>query len=115
MAYTVKIRVGPTITRQRARSLAEAIDALEHELTTLGPAGRRDSQRVLAREYEPADQVSARGEFSGPSRIHPRVRAGADVHGDGSIAVYRGKVRRELIEREQGESAFDALRRELGA
>ena len=115
MAYTVTIRVGPEINRSRHGSVAEAIDALERELTTLGPAARRESQRVLAREYEPADQVSARGELSGPSRIHPRVRAGADVHGDGSIAVYRGKLRRELIEREQGESAFDALRRELGA
>jgi hypothetical protein len=45
----------------------------------------------------------------------PRVRGGADVRGDGTIAVYRGKLHRELIERERGERAFDALRRTLGA
>lgn len=114
MAYTVTIRVGPKITRSRHGSVAEAIDALERELTTLGPAGRRESRRALTREYEPADQVAARGELSGPSRINPRVRAGADVRGDGSIAAYRGKLRRQLIEREPGEAAFDALRRALG-
>jgi hypothetical protein len=115
MGYTVKIRVGPKITRERHGSLADAIDALERELTTLGPAGRRDTERVLAHEYEPADQVAARGELAGPSRINPRVRAGADVRGDGSIEVYRGKVRRELIERQRGEAPFDALRRVLEA
>jgi hypothetical protein len=115
MGYIVKIRVGSKVRRERHDSLADAIDALELELTTLGPAGRRESQRALAREYEPAAQVAARGELSGPSRINPRVRAGADVRGDGSIDVYRGKVRRELIERRPGEAPFDALRRLLGA
>ena len=83
MAYKVTIRVGPKITRSRHDTLDAAIDALELELTTLGPAARRSTQRALAREYEPGAQVAARGELSGPSPIHPRVRAGADVRGDG--------------------------------
>ena len=41
------------------------------------------------------------------------MRAGADVRGDGSIEVYRGKVKREVIERRRDESAFEALRRTL--
>lgn len=115
MPYTVTIRVGPKVRRSRHEQLAAAIDALEIELTTLGPAARRDTRRALTREYAPGDQVAARGELSGPSRLMPRVRGGADVRGDGTIAVYRGKVRRELIECERGERAFDALRRTLGA
>lgn len=115
MAYTVTIRVGPKTTRSRHGSLDEAIEALERGLTTLGPSARRKPQRALAREYEPGAQVAARGELSGPSRINPRVRAGADVRGDGSVEVYEGKVRRRLIELERREQPFDALRRVLGA
>jgi hypothetical protein len=115
MAYSVTIRVGPKITRSRHGSLEQAIDALEHELTTLGPAARRRTQKALAREYEPAAQVAARGELHGPSRLRPSVRAGADVRGDGSIEVYEGRVRRRLIERGPREAPFDALRRVLGA
>ena len=115
MPYTVTLRVGPRITRSRHDSLAEAIDVLERELTTLGPAGRRETRRALTREYAPVAQVAARGELSGPSRFAPRVRAGADVRGDGSIEVYRGRVRRELIELRDGEGPFDALRRALDA
>ncbi len=115
MPYTVTIRVGPKITRSRHAALGAAVDALEVQLTTLGPAARRETRKALSREYEPAAQVSARGELSGPSRLRPRVRAGADVRGDGSIEVYRGKVQRERIAPEQGERPFDALRRTLGA
>jgi len=115
MPYTVTIRVGPRITRSRHDDLGEAIDALEVRLTTLGPAGRRGTRKALTREYEPAAQVAARGEVCGPSRLRPRMRAGADVRGDGSIAVYQGKVQRELIAPERGERPFDALRRTLGA
>ena len=115
MPYTVTIRVGPKIKRSRHPSLGDAIDALELELTTLGPAGRRETRKALTREYEPAAQVSARGEVSGPSRLNPRVRAGADIRGDGSIEIYRGRIRRELVEREPREKPFDALRRVLDA
>lgn len=115
MAYKVTIRVGPKITRSRHESLEAALDTLEIELTTLGPAARRQTQRALTREYEPAAQVAARGELSGPSPINPRVRVGADVRGDGSIQVYRGKVRREPILVQRREQPFDALRRAVGA
>ncbi len=115
MPYTVTIRVGPRVTRERVPSVADAVDVLELRLTTLGPEGRRRTQRALAREYEPVAQVAARGELTGPSRLNPRVRAGADVRGDGSIEAYRGKVRREVVAQERGETPFDALRRELGA
>jgi hypothetical protein len=115
MAYTVTIRFGPKITRSRHESLAAAIGALERELTALGPAARRRPQKALAREYAPGAQVAVRGELAGPSRINPRVRAGADVRGDGSIEVYQGKVRRRLVELERREAPFDALRRVLGA
>jgi hypothetical protein len=114
MPYTVTIRVGPKITRSRHAELRDAIDALEVQLTTLGPAARRDTRMALSREYEPAAQVSARGELSGPSRLRPRVRAGADVRGDGSIEVYEGKVRRARIAPQRGERPWDALRRTLG-
>lgn len=108
------VRAGPRVTRRRVPSLADAIDLLEMELRALGPDARRKTARAFARKIEPIAQVSARGELTGPGRLLPRVRAGADVRGDGSIEAYRGKVRREVIERERGESPFDALRRVLG-
>jgi hypothetical protein len=113
--YTVIIRVGPKVTRERAATLLEAIDVLERGLTSLGDEARRGPQRAFAREYEPVAQVSARGELSGPGWLRRPVRAGADVRGDGSIEAYRGKVKRELITQERGETAFDALRRSLSA
>ncbi|HEX4364219.1 MAG TPA: hypothetical protein VHZ75_06670 [Solirubrobacteraceae bacterium] len=113
MPYIVTIRAGSKVSRSRHRALTDAIDALESELAALAPAARREPQRALTREYAPSALVAARGELSGPSRLNPTVRAGADVRGDGSIEVYRGKVKREVIERRRGEAAFDALRRTL--
>ena len=114
MPYTVTIRVGPRITRRRVPSLDDAIDVLELELRALGPAAKRGTQRAFLREIQPAGQVSARGELSGPGRLRPSVRAGVDVRGDGSFEAYRGKVSREVIVAERRETAFDALRRALG-
>jgi len=95
--------------------LADAIDVLEMELRALGPAARRKPAKAFVREIAPVAQVAARGELSGPGRLRPSVRAGADVRGDGSIEAYRGRVQREVIALQRGESAFDALRRVLGA
>ena len=113
--YTVTVRVASAVTRKRVPTLEDAIDVLELELRSLGPAARRAPAKAFMREVAPVAQVSARGELSGPGRLRPKVRAGADVRGDGSIEAYRGKVQREVVERRAGESAFDALRRVLGA
>lgn len=115
MFYTVTVRVGSKVTRRRVPSLADAIDLLELELRALGPEARRGPAKAFVREIAPVAQVAARGELSGPGRLRPSVRAGADVRGDGSIEAYRGKMQREVIEREGRESPFDALRRVLGA
>jgi hypothetical protein len=94
-------------------SLDDAIDVLELELRSLGSSALRAPAKAFAREIAPVSQVSARGELSGPGRLRPSVRAGADVRGDGSIEAYQGKVRREVVVQERGESPFDALRRVL--
>lgn len=113
MPYTVTVRAGPSVTRERCDTLAEAIDLLERRLDGLDDEARRGRRRAFMREYEPVQQVAARGEIVGPRRLRPAVRAGADVRGDGSIEAYLGKVSRELIAQEAGESPFDALRRVL--
>jgi hypothetical protein len=113
--YTVTMRVGSKVARRRVPSLDDAIDLLEFELRALGPAARRAPAKAFSREIAPVAQVAARGELSGPGRLRPSVRAGADVRGDGSFEAYRGKVRREVIAQKPRETAFDALRRVLGA
>lgn len=113
MSYKVTVRVGPRVTRARFDTVADAIDALEERLTSLGSDVLRKPTQILSREYEPVAQVAARGELAGPGRLLPSVHAGADVRGDGSIEAYRGRTRRELIVQERGESPFDALRRAL--
>jgi hypothetical protein len=110
-AYTLTVRRRGASDRERFATLDEALDALEARLDALAQPERRRTERGLAREYAPVQQVAVRGEVAGPGRL----RAGVDVRGDGSTEAFTGRWRRQLVERHAGETAYEALRRALGA
>jgi hypothetical protein len=108
--YTLTIRRGPRVARERYSELDAALEAIEktgRELEGTADAGARGG--TFFRRIEPVQQVVARLELSGPGRL----RAGVDVRGDGSSEAFTGRVRRRLVEQEGRESAYDALRRVL--
>jgi hypothetical protein len=107
--YSLTVRRRGATDRDRFGSLDEALAALEARLDVLQRTERRGTERGLSRTYEAVAQVAARGEIAGPGRL----RGGVDVRGDGSAEAYTGRFRRRLVEREAGETAYDALRRAL--
>jgi hypothetical protein len=108
--YTLTVRSGARVARERFGGLGEALDALELRARELerGAAPARVGGRLL-RRIDPVQQVVARLELSGSRRL----RGGVDVRGDGSVEGFTGRTRRRLVEERGGESAYDALRRAL--
>ena len=110
-SYTVIARRGPKVERLRFSELGPALEAIEERGRVAEDGAHAEPEGGgLVRKIEPVQQVVARLELRGPQRL----RAGVDVRGDGSSESYTGRVRRQLIEQRPGESAYDALRRELG-
>jgi hypothetical protein len=107
--WTLTARIRGKVERRRFDELGEALGALErrgHELQ-----GRADADVVggsMMRRFQPEDQVTARLELSGPG-----VNGGVDVRGDGTAVPFTGRLRRTPVQRGDGESAYDALRRVL--
>jgi hypothetical protein len=110
MPYTLTIRQGPRVTRERYAELEEAVGAVEeHGRELERGADARPVGGSVIRRIEPVQQVVARLELRGPGRL----RAGVDVRGDGSSEAYTGRLLRRLVEQRPGEDAYRALRREL--
>ena len=109
--YTLTVRNGARVGRERFGALAEALDALERSGRDLerGATGTAGAGGRLMRRIDPVQRVVARLELSGPRGL----RAGVDVRGDGSSEGFTGRLRRSLVEQRNGESAYDALRRSL--
>ena len=108
--YTLTVRRGPKVRRERFETLAGALEAIEREGRELEQgADARAVGGKLMRRLEPVQQVVARLELAGPGRL----RAGVDVRGDGSSEAFTGRLRRRLVEQGRTESAYDALRRAL--
>lgn len=110
MSFTVTIRLGGKVSRERYTDLAGALGAIEKRGSELERSvNTRARGGTLIRKLEPVQQVVARLELSGPERL----RAGVDVRGDGSTEAFTGRLRRRLVVQRRRESAYDALRREL--
>jgi hypothetical protein len=112
LAYTLTIRHGARVKRERYGDLDAALGAIEdrgRELERTAHARTRGG--TFIRKLEPVQQVVARLELSGPGRL----RAGLDVRGDGSSEAFTGRVRRKLVDQRPSESAYEALRRALEA
>jgi hypothetical protein len=109
--YRVTIRAGPKVDHETVDALEAALDLLERRMEALAPAVGRPAVDLRYRRFEPIQQVAARGELAGPGR----VRGGIDLRGDGSTEAFTGRVRRRLVEQRDGETAYAALRRALGA
>jgi hypothetical protein len=106
--FTLTSRIRGKVTHERFDDAASALDELERRGHAL--QGRADADVVggsLMRRFQPEDQVTARLELSGPRRL----RVGVDVRGDGTAVPFTGSLIRKVVERELGESAYDALRR----
>jgi hypothetical protein len=107
--YTLTVRNGPKVQRERFVELGAALTALEARMDELAHTTRRAPVDLRYKRFEPVQQVAARGEVSGPRRLH----VGVDLRGDGSAEAYTGRLRRRLVVQRDGESPYDALRRSL--
>jgi len=105
---------GAKVEHQQFEALGPALDELERRVDGLAGDARRRTIDLGVRQFEPVQQVAARAQVAGPGRLRPRVAGGIDIRGDGSLEAFTGRVKRVVVELEDGESAFDGLRRKLG-
>ena len=111
-SYVVTIRSGAKVRKRRHEQLDDALADLERVAGELADgASARPAGGFLIRRLEPVQQVIGRIELAGPGRL----RAGVDVRGDGSSEAFTGRVPRRVVEQRDGETAYDALRRELAS
>ena len=109
--YTVTVRAGSNVRRERCATLEDALARLEERGRELAASARRPPVDLRVRRFEPVAQVAARVELAGPAR----VSGGIDVRGDGSVEAYTGRMRKRVLEQHEDESAYAALRRAVSA
>jgi hypothetical protein len=111
--WRLTVRAGSRVQRERFDDLNAALDALARQVGELAQAAPRRSVDAKIRQFDPVQQVTARLEVAGPQLLLPRVHAGVDVRGDGSMEAFVGRVRRVVVAQRRGEDALAALRRTL--
>jgi hypothetical protein len=104
--WRITVRNGPKVEKLRAERVDEALDLVEREGRVLSAGPSRRAVVLRTREFSPQQQVAGRVELAGPG-----LRAGVDVRGDGAAEAWTGRLRRRVIEQEERESPYDALRR----
>ena len=108
--FTLTVRHGPRVERERFEALDDALDALRRHAEEVRGDGPLDSVKAF-RDYEPGQRVAARLELSTGGWLRGRD-AGVDVMGDGSLVPFAGGMFRRPLVAEDG-SPYDAVRKEL--
>lgn len=106
-AFTLTIREGPRVERERHDSLDAAIAALSRRVEELRASGDLPTVKML-REFGPERRVKARLEIAAGRRFRRR-EAGVDVMGDGAVVPYRGGTFKRHLDPPEGVSYSDAL------
>ncbi len=110
--FRILVHSGAKVRTERTDNLDAALAVLERHARRLEDgASVAGEGGTLMRRLEPVQLVVGRVELRGPGR----VRAGVDVRGDGSAEAYTGRLRRRLVEQDDDESPYEALRRKLSA
>jgi hypothetical protein len=104
--WRIIVRDGPKVEKLRADGLDEALDVVEREGRVLSAGPGRRTVSLRAREFTPQQQVAGRVELRGRG-----LCAGIDVRGDGEAEAWTGRVRRRVVEQQERETPYDALRR----
>lgn len=108
--WLLKERIRGKVSRNRYESLDAACAELGARADEQARTANAEPEGGgMMRRIDPAQQVVARLELAGPGRR----RGGVDVRGDGSSEAWTGRLRREVVEQQAGESAVEALRRTL--
>lgn len=111
--WTLTVRHGSQVRRERYSSVQDAVSALRREAEAIraeGPLGKVSALR----DYAADQRVHARLEISTGGFLRGRD-AGVDVMGDGALVPYRGGVRRKRLDCDDGQSPFQAVGEALAA
>ncbi len=86
--FTLTVRSGPRVERERHDSAEEALAALADKVEEIAAEGDLPEVKML-RTFRPDQRVKARLEIS-TGKIFRRREAGVDVMGDGAVVPYSG-------------------------
>jgi hypothetical protein len=112
VSWKVTVRHGSNVGREKFDSLDEAIGDARRRVDEIGREDRLPPISFI-RDFSPDQRVAARIEISGPGLIRS-PEGGIDVMGDGTAIAYTGTVRKEPIEADSLDEAFDRLGESLG-
>lgn len=110
--WKVTVRHGSSVGREKFATLDEAIADARRRVEEIRREGGLPTISVF-RQHTPDQRVHARIEISGPGLIRGR-EGGIDVMGDGHAVAYTGAIRKETIEANSLDEAFEQLKDALG-
>jgi hypothetical protein len=112
LSWKVTVRRGSSVGREKFSSLDEAIAGARRRVDEIRREDRLPPISFI-RDFSPDQRVAARIEISGPGLIRS-PEGGIDVMGNGEAIAYTGAVRKERIDAETLDEAFERLGEALG-